>query len=283
MALLYVDLLGMKAQWRDGGVPAARRRYGEFGDLVAQALHTLPAGAAVGGGVQSDAAALTFEKTIDAVSVGRTLFRAAFRRGDSRSRTWIRGAICPHDWPASAELEKTRQLPGAPPGVFERHFKTPLLEAINLEQAGFKGHRLLIAKSLLTPGIAAEMAVPVGGREYDIFRRLDHSDYPPALDDYVDVLWMVRSDSEAWGTSLLRMLNLLRWSSHGGDQELVHAAATHLVFAQADSIRFGLLDALAWPPNGRPDVEALWTRLAELIALIPDRDASASSSTPVRG
>lgn len=55
MALLYLDLLGMKSEWHAGGVQAALRRYREFNAVVIEGLSALPAGAIVGGGVQSDA------------------------------------------------------------------------------------------------------------------------------------------------------------------------------------------------------------------------------------
>ena len=268
MPLLYVDLLGMKAQWQAGGVPTARRRYAEFGDIIVEGLRALPPGTDVGGGVQSDAAALTFTDARSAVVVGRAIFRTAFWSGWSSNRTWIRGLVSEHRWPPGAPLEKARPLRGAPVGVFERHFQRPLLNAINLEQSGFRGQRLLIEETLLSEELERSLATYVGGRPFAPFIKLDHSSYPRAVCDFKDVLWMLEGNDDEWRKSKLQMQNLLRWSSAGGDAELVQASATHLVFAQVDAIRFGLTNASAWRGDKTdPHVRDLWSRLCHTLAL----------------
>lgn len=270
VALLYIDLLGMKAEWHAGGIDAALRRYREFNAVVVQGLSALSEQVIVGGGVQSDAAALTFETARDAVVAGRGIFQSAFWSGWSGRRMWLRGVIFEHDWPPDAPLEKLHQLPHAPDGVFERIFKKPLLRAINLEQAGFRGQRLLIEGTLLTPELEQELAVMTSGRPLTLFRTLQNSPYPELVDGFQDVLWMLEADPAAWGSSQLHMLNLLRWSSAGGDAEVVHASATHVVFAQAEAIRFGALNAPAWRAGGPTDkhVRQLWHRLTLTLARV---------------
>jgi hypothetical protein len=278
VALLYFDLLGMKAEWHAGGVQAALRRYREFNAVIVQGLSELSQQAAIGGGVQSDAAALTFETARDAVVAGRGIFQAAFRSGWSGRRIWLRGVILEHDWPPDAPLEKLHQLPLAPDGVSERIFKKPLLRAINLEQAGFRGQRLLIEGTLLTPELVEELAVTTSGRPLTLFRKLQNSPYPKLVDGFHDVLWMREADRAGWESAQLHMLNLLRWSSAGGDAEVVHASATHVVFAQAEAIRFGALSAPAWRAGGATDrhVRALWQRQALTLAAIHARMSETS-------
>ena len=263
MPLLYVDLLGMKARWHDGGVEGARAGYREFEELVVEALAGLPRGTAVSGGVQSDAAVFSFEHAKDAVSVGRRLLREAFAKASSRNRTWIRGVILDHGWPVDAELERVRTLKGAPAGVFTRHFKRPLLEAINLEQSGFRGQRLLVANSLVTHELKAAINVEVAGRPLALFRRLLSARYPTKAHAYQDVLWMLPDDLEAWPGLKIKMLDALRWASRGdrSDPEFLQASATHLVFAEVDALVYAMGAAAAW--RGVPDatITPLWYRL----------------------
>lgn len=275
MPLLYIDLLGMKSQWEVGGVPAARRRYRRFSDLVVDGLGALPAGTEVGGGVQSDAAALTFRDVASAVIAGTAILCSAFDDGWSGDRVWLRGLISPHDWPLDSPLEKTKRLPGAPAGVFERHFYTPLLNAINLEQSGFRGQRLLIHQDLVTREVDEQLSIDVGGRSLSLFRRLKSSPYPRVTADYLDVLWMVTADPAHWSRRSLHMRNLLRWSSAGGDAEVVQASATLLVFAQAEAMRFGLLNALACRGIGADRrLHALWAQLATALGVLEERHAA---------
>ena len=91
---------------------------------------------------------------------------------------------------------------------------------------------------------------------------------------------MLEADQAAWESPQLHMLNLLRWSSAGGDAEVIHASATHVVFAQAEAIRFGALNAPAWRAGGATDthVRQLWHRLARTLGVMHAR----MSETPPR-
>jgi hypothetical protein len=217
--------------------------------------------------------ALTFTTAGDAVIAGRAIFQAAFQSGWSGRRAWVRGVILEHAWPPEAPLEKLHQLPHAPDGVYERSFQKPLLRAINLEQAGFRGRRLLIESTLVTPELVQRLAVPTPCRPLSIFRRLQNSPYPRIMDGFQDVLWMLQSDEATWEGSQLHMLNLLRWSSAGGDVEVVQASATHVVFAQAEAMRIGAVNAPAWRAGAAPDehVHALWKRLSATLEVVCDR------------
>ena len=80
---------------------------------------------------------------------------------------------------------------------------------------------------------------------------------------------MLVDDGEHWQRCLLHMLNLLRWSSEGGDAEIVQASATHLVFAQADAIRANMANAPAWRGVATDaHVRAMWSRLGRALVSV---------------
>lgn len=232
MPLLYVDLLGMKARYRSGGVRSARRGYRIFGEILAEALNELPSDRPVSGGIQSDAAALQFATAVDAVIVGRAVFRETLMWSTRNRRLWIRGVIMRGGYPG-VELQSEQQLEGAPAGIFERHFNETLLRAINAEQSGFRGQRLLIEDQLVTPHLAATLQVPVGQGAILPAHRLRYSNAP---DGFHDVLWPMPEDASQWPIFYRRLIDRLRWASDGGDFESLQASATHLLFAEIDSI-----------------------------------------------
>lgn len=236
MPLLYLDMLGMKSRFVEGHVDGARRGYSTFRRLLGDGLAVLPEGREVSGGMQSDAASLQFATVDDALLVGRAVCLAAFRSGGRERRTWVRGVILEHGWPSSA-LQRKYPLPHAPDGIYETRFSRHLLNAINVEQSGFKGQRLLIEGSLSVEATARRLALKVEGGNVAPFRRLNHSHYPaPTCDGFRDVLWMIPENPADWPSRRIRMLDLLRWSAGGGPAELEQAAATHLAFAEVDAI-----------------------------------------------
>lgn len=237
MPLLYIDLLGMKSRYRTRGVNGARSGQRQLRAVVLAGLSALPAGVDVSGGVQSDAAALQFRHATDAVTVGQAMMTEAFRRSSREQRVWIRGAIMKRGGPNS-RLDTQIQLEGAPVGVIERQFKPVLMEAIHVEQAGFRGQRLLIGDDLIDDKLrAAHLRHRYNGADISPFCRLRYSRYPPPVcDGFCDFLWMIPATLSSWDRRKLRMLDLLRWSCEGGDDEVSQAAATHLVFAEADAM-----------------------------------------------
>lgn len=240
MPLLYVDLLGMKSRYRTRGVNAARSGQRQLRAVVLAGLSALPEGVEVSGGVQSDAAALQFLHATDAVTVGQAMMIEAFRRGSREQRVWIRGAIMKRGGPKS-RLDTQIQLQGAPVGVFERQFKPVLMEAIHVEQSGFRGQRLLVADDLIDDKLeASHMRHRYDGADISPFCRLRYTGYPvPVCNGFRDFLWMIPATLSAWDRRKGRMLDLLRWSGDGGDDEVNQAAATHLVFAEADAMLHG--------------------------------------------
>lgn len=112
------------------------------------------------------------------------------------------------------------------------------MDAIHVEQSGFRGQRLLIEDAVIDDDLAAvHLCRRHNGADMSVFCRLRYSRYPtPACDRFRDVLWMIPATPVAWERRRLRMLDLLRWSGDGGDDEMTQAAVTHLVFAEADAM-----------------------------------------------
>jgi hypothetical protein len=243
--LLYVDVLGMKGRWRAGGPDAARAAHHTLDLVIRHALEAVPFAEAVEGGVQSDAAALIFREARQAVEVGRLIFREAFRRSGSSEnggeRFWIRGVIRQM---ATSSLESTDALAGAASGVSKRIFSEDLMDAIHVEQSGYKGQRLLIQESLIDPDVTDAFKIPIRG---GVFHPLATLQYVPAVVGYRDVLWMFppsggdETDSE-WHLMKVAMQNRLRWSSNGGDEEFVQAAATQVLFAGCETVYVHLIE-----------------------------------------
>jgi hypothetical protein len=236
VSLLYVDVLGMKARYRMGGVAAARETYSVFAERVSEGLAALPTGRRVSGGIQSDAVALQFDSTIDALHVGRALFRATFERSTNDTRTWVRGVIMKGGAPGT-ELQHEGPLPNAPSGVFERHFTDELLGAIAAEQVGFRGQRLLIDRRLVTPLLHDIHGVQGTHGRVASAKKLQFSACPVG---FQDVLWPVPGDLGEWSYYLRKMVDRLRYATRGGDQEFLHASATHLLFAEIASIVYSI-------------------------------------------
>lgn len=237
MPLLYIDLLGMKSRYRATGVNGARAGHRQLVSVVRAGLQALPDGALVSGGIQSDAVALQFLHAFEAIVVGRAILLNAFTRSNRARRIWLRGAVMKHGGPKS-RLDSIHAIDGCPDGIVDRQFREVLLNAVHVEQSGFRGQRLLVEGGLLDDRLAVSTELVFSkGRAFSPVRRLTYSGYPaPVCDGFADVLWMVPAQLSAWENRKLRMLDLLRWSSKGGEEEMAQAAATHLVFAEADAM-----------------------------------------------
>jgi len=248
--LLYVDVLGMKSRWRTGGPDAARAAHHTLDLVIRRALEAVPFAKAVEGGIQSDAAALIFHEVQQAVEVGRLIFRDSFRCSGSPEvggeRFWIRGVIRQM---ATTSLESTDALPGVASGVSKRTFSEDLMDAIHVEQSGYKGQRLVIQESLVEPDVVDAFKIPIGGA---VFHPLATLRYIPAVAGYRDVLWMFppsggNETAEEWRLMKVAMQNRLRWASGGGDEEFLQAAATQVLFAGCETIYVHLIENAAGP------------------------------------
>jgi hypothetical protein len=241
VALLYADILGMRARWQaQRGVSRAYARLERF---TAEALQAAPPGTLVGGGIQTDAVALLFEDAHDAAAVGIQLFRIAFDYGNAHNRMWLRGVVLAGGHP-NTTLAREQPLSATTNTLTVRRFSKHLMAAINAEASGYRGHRLLVAPEVLTNRLTTRTP---GGRDLRVAHRLHHSHYPdPMCAGYQDLLWMAPEGEGNWEAQKVKMLDRLRWSGRSPD-EYAQAAATMLAFAEVEAICY----ALDNPDTGR--------------------------------
>src|SRR5688572_30569626 len=97
MVLLYLDLLGTRSKWHRQGRVGVERAFALFHENVLTAITRRGDGLVVGGGIESDSAALLCSDEIAATRIGRGAYRNAFERvpHDADQRQWFRGAIVP--------------------------------------------------------------------------------------------------------------------------------------------------------------------------------------------
>ena len=240
MALLFVDLLGVKSQWATGGRAAAQARFAAFEQLILSTVARPGVTAPRLGSVESDAAAFDFSSTNDAIRFGANLYQEAFSRArrPADPRFWLRGALV-----AAADGASVRtNAPLSPTAAYiqKYSYSDPLLDAISIEKCGFRGMRLVIDDVLLTTSTRNAFAQTLPNGVVKPFRRLNYSAYPTQVGTgYSDILWMLVDSAGSWTASNLQMNKLLRWASSDGE-EFQQAAATQLLFNETSAIMASL-------------------------------------------
>jgi hypothetical protein len=240
MVLFYADVLGMKARWRTGELERVTEAYRLFERLVDQALSASAPTGHVSGGVQSDAVALVFDETIDALRFSKMLFCSAFASGTEAGRLWLRGLITRSDV-GGASLVSERPLCEAWPAIAVRHFSRELLDTINIEQA-YRGPRLLIAEDAIDAELRDTLALPVGTKFVIPLKQLEFTPVPDVGGPWWDVLYLLNSPltQQSVETRHLEMGQRMRWAAsrihHGTDEELTHVAVLAVVWAECEAI-----------------------------------------------
>lgn len=236
MILLYLDILGTKAEWSRGGRPAVENACKRFRDRILTAAAAEGAALVRGGGIESDAAALLFDDVGAAVQVARRIYLDAFlvRPTATRAREWLRGALLTVP---DGELRTERAFGGQFRHLSYGAYSSGLLDAISVEKAGYRGMRLLIEDALVSHGLRQLWRLEVNGRFFIPFRKLSYSGYPARIaDTYQDFLWMGTVPDAEWGTMERTMAARLRLAAPDAE-ELAHAAATQIVFHECAAIR----------------------------------------------
>lgn len=236
MALLFVDLLGVRAQWNLGGRAAAQARFAQLEALVVTALSAPNAPSPTHACIESDAVALDFRTGEEAVRFGSELYRLAFSkpRRPSDNRIWLRGAIV--DAPIGSSQRNTASVSASLAFVQRTTYTDALLDAIAIEKCGIKGMRLLVADSLLSQATRRAFVQSLGRGNFFPFRRLNHSGYPVQVSRaFSDVLWMASDIAGGWTGTRTQMSSMLRWAA-ADSEEFNQAAATQLVFNEVDAI-----------------------------------------------
>jgi hypothetical protein len=240
MVLFYADVLGMKARWKTGDLDRVTEAYELFERLVDHALSASAPNGSVSGGVQSDAVALVFDETIDAVRFGKALFCRAFGSGNDTSRFWLRGLII-KSGVDGAELVTERPLCAAWPRIAVRHFSRELLNTVNIEQA-YRGPRLLIAEDAIDASLRNALAMSVGAKFVIPLKQLAYTPVPDAGGPWWDVLYLLEPplSQQSVEARHVEMGQRMRWaasrSHHGTDDELTHVAVLAVVWAECEAI-----------------------------------------------
>jgi hypothetical protein len=232
--ILFVDLLGARSRWQRGGIDTALTAFDHFTRfMIAAAKPDLTA--VVDGAIETDAAAFVCSDLNFALSIAQRAFMRAFDtpKGDQTERLWIRGAIVPA---GEGALRTERSAYGDAGNVKIFTYSREFFDAVSVEKSGFRGMRLLVRGSLLTPSARKTIAIPVGNRFLVPVKRLRHSTYPrgPA-EDLQDFLWMASSEPADWERAQRRMSSRFR-DSTGDQEEFAQAAATQVLFHEATAI-----------------------------------------------
>jgi hypothetical protein len=241
--LLFVDVLGVKRQWRSAGSKGAKEAFLKFHDVINLALKSFRKTQVIDGIVESDSAAILCAGPKSAIKLGRTLFSNAFRVGNSHNekRLWLRGVIVPYL--ASAKFRD--ETPFSDRFTVIRYFQLSdeLLDAIAAEKAGFRGMRLLISGELSKQFWKKPSIINLGDYGHTITaRRLDENAYPRILFErgFKDILWMISAEP-IWTEFKTIMAKRLRLAITD-PEEIIHAGITASIFSQAGAIVSSQID-----------------------------------------
>jgi hypothetical protein len=235
MPLLFVDMLGVKARWQQGGRVAAEEAFQHFWGLVAYAVRGESTDTVSAGMLESDSFAIDCKDTGTALRIAQRLYRAAFLKTlDSREdRTWIRGVLLNRT--ESVELRRlTRFKTRAPIDLML--YSGDLLDAIAAEKSGFRGMRLLVDETLVTDALRKQWRLMKDTYYFVPFSKLRHSFYPVVTDTkFCDYLWMAALEEREKSQMNVVMARRLRYASKNSEESL-HAAATQVMFHEVTAM-----------------------------------------------
>lgn len=235
MVVAFIDLLGVRARWHEGGRESAEAAFGRLEALVGETLARLAPTTLRDGAIETDSAALVFSSSVEALEFIRDLFSEAFAapRRTKDERLWIRGTVTAIQ--SRGALRHSAPLTGHGKVRIYR-LDGGLLDAIAVEKSGFKGMRIVVEEKLLTAAVREHFAVRAGSRTLDAFKSLTNSVYPRRIASvYEDFLWMARNEEAEWRKLKRSMSDRLRWSAQDSE-EFLQAASTQVVFNETVAI-----------------------------------------------
>lgn len=230
--------------------------------LVALVKTASSVAAPLHGGLRSDGMALVFSDVASAVKFGTSLYQKAFAQSTVvQPRLWMRGVIVPLP-DEETQLSERRPLNGALPFIEVDRLSDALLTAINVEQSGFKGARLIVDSSLVTAPVRAALVFLVfpNARPFYRLKKMRSSRYPrvapsrgpiptaegAGVGPYQDVLWMVPEPLGLWSdweAQAQRMNKFMRGAASRADAaEIEQVAATLSLFPEVEAILQSLQD-----------------------------------------
>lgn len=237
-ALLFVDMLGVRASWLKSGRRGAEEAFHRFQECIQHALISYSRTEILDAVIESDSVAVKCRNAESAVSLACRLFRRSFARGaDLRDgkRIWLRGVILPVG--ASAQFRTPSDIARSSVSLTNFTYHKRLLDAISIEKSGYRGMRCLIKSNLVTEALQLRNQFKIGKEFLPRFRHLAHSYYPSRLGmEFQDLLWMNPYDHIGqWPIYQRYMANRLRYAGHN-PEELNQAAATQIVFNECEAM-----------------------------------------------
>ena len=241
--ILFIDLLGARARWKRGGVDDSLAAFQHFTSfMIAAAKPDLQY--VNDGAIETDAAAFVCDEPEAAFRIARRAYLRAFEtpRGKMRERLWLRGAVVPA---GDGPLRTEHQAWGPASRVKIYTYGRDFFDAVAVEKSGFRGMRLLVRGSIVTPRLRREMSFPIGPRTLVPFRRMRHSVYAQGpSDDLQDYLWMSTNETDEWRRLEFQMSSRLR-DCTSDPEEFAQAAATQVLFHEASAIYHSVLNRAA--------------------------------------
>lgn len=235
--ILFVDMLGARRRWQSGGVSESMLAFYRFKTMVNVAARRAPPGEVLDGVIETDAAMLVCQTTVEAARVAQRLYLGAFlaRMNPTTPRHWFRACIVPHV--AGEFLRSGDALRDPVEKITAFRYSNSALEAVSVEKSGFKGMRVLVNAELIDGTVQAQLKIPFNTHTLIPFRKLNYSEYPARIaGQYTDFLWMACQSDSAWHDLTLRMTTRLRYAARDAE-ELAQAAATQIVFHECGAIR----------------------------------------------
>lgn len=236
--IFFVDMLGARKKWQEGGVQKATETFNHFTGLVISAIREVDPIKVLNGGIETDSAIIELDCATTALIVARKLYMSAFDREitNHQSLLWLRGSLVQNN-DNSNFLCKTSQIKPPLNSISINVFAKNTLDAISIEKSGFKGMRLLIRDDVINDETKSDLCIKFGNYSLIPLRKLTYSNYPPREpNSFTDFLWMACQDGEEWERISQKMSSRLRFSSKDPD-EFAQAAATQVVFHECSAIR----------------------------------------------
>lgn len=235
--ILFVDLLGARKKWQEGGVDSATAAFKQFSRLVIATFRTVGSSSIIRGGIETDAAMFVFDSATSALNAASTLFHAAFRieKNERYPRLWLRGSLV-LDGDADY-VRKESRASGSLSQINITTYSKEALDSISIEKSGFKGMRLLIKNDVIDDELRENLKFDYGTHYFIPIKELRYSAYPKVNGDkFSDFLWMAKKDEEEWRNIALYMAYRLRYSANN-PEEFAQAAATQVAFHQCAALR----------------------------------------------
>jgi hypothetical protein len=234
--ILFVDMLGCRQRWQDGGVKESVKAFKEFEAAVARAIKATKSAGFLEGAIESDSAMLVFGDAPSALRVAENLYLEVFNatRNENSPRMWIRGCLVPRKGNTLLRAETATSTLA----TLKKHkYSSAALQAISVEKCGFKGMRMLVCNTLVKKKVKKAFEIEFGTKKMERIQNLKFSvpRNKPGK-GYSDFLWMATADDKKWNKLNESMSNRIRYSVDS-NEELNQAVATRIVFDQVEIIK----------------------------------------------